>query len=137
METDFERPTVRRKGVLLLRTMAVLVVVAGVGLAWVATRPVTSQICTAAGSIDEVGAGTPEAARIRWAAQLTLDVDIKDPDRISGSGDRITAEYRLGDLEPIPGERNGTAFRDIVTERGDDDVWRVVSANRCERWTSA
>lgn len=136
MTPSLERPRGRRKVVPLLLAMVALVAVAGIGLAWVATRPTTSQFCTAAGSIDEVGAETPEAARIRWAGQFSLDVDIEHPDHISGSGDRITAEYRLDDLQPAPGERDGTAFRQIVTVRDEDSVWRVVSANRCERRTS-
>ena len=90
MATRRERPTIRRKAVLLLRITAVLVVVGGLGLAWVANWPSISKACTVAASIDEVGAATPEAARIRWARKTSLDVDIEDPDRTSGSGDHVT-----------------------------------------------
>ena len=70
-----------------------------------------------AAAIDEVGAATPEAARVRWAAQFSLEVDVEQPDRVNGSGDRITARYLLDrpDLDP-----SRTAFQEIVTERGDD-----------------
>lgn len=46
--------------------------------------------------LDEVGATTPDAARVR----------------------------------------DHTYLQEIVTQRGDDDVWRVISANKCEQWTS-
>jgi hypothetical protein len=133
MVTSVERSTTRRKGVLILRIAAV-VVVGGLGLAWAATRPSLSKACTVAAAIDEVGAATPGAARVRWAAQYPLEVDVEQPDRVNGSGDRITATYLLDrpDLDP-----SRIAFQEIVTERGDDGVWRVASANECEEWTSS
>jgi hypothetical protein len=132
MRASAERSTIPRKGV-LLGIAAMLVIVGGLGLAWAATRPSISKMCTAAASIDEVGAATPEAARVRWAAQYRLDVDIERPDRVSGSGDSVTARYLL-DRPDLDSSR--TYFRAIVTERDDDGVWRVVSANHCEEWTS-
>lgn len=111
---------------------AVLLVVGGLGLAWSVTRPSVATICTAAGSIDEVGASTPDAARVRWASEYDLAIDIERPDRVSGSGDEVAARYLIDrpDLDP-----SRTYFQKIVTERGDDGVWRVVSANHCEEWS--
>jgi hypothetical protein len=100
---------------------------------WASARSSEARFCTAAGSNDEVGGATPEAAGARWAAEHDLEVDIDSPDRTSGSGDSATAEYGLDDPEPIAGQPGRTAFREITTKRGDDGVWRVVSANRFER----
>ena len=137
MATRRERPTIRRKAVLLLRITAVLVVVGGLGLAWVANWPSISKACTVAASIDEVGAATPEAARIRWARQNSRDIDIEHPDRTSGSGDHVTATYILERPAADWADPDHTYLQEVVTERGNDDVWRVVSANKCTQWPSA
>jgi hypothetical protein len=131
-----DRRTIRRK-VVVVGAAAVLAGIACLGWVWVSAQASEARVCTAAGSLDEVGGKTPEEARVRWAAEYDLDVDIDSPDRTSSSGDSVTAQYRLADPEPVAGEPDRTAFREITTERGVDDVWRVVSANRCERWTTA
>lgn len=125
------------KGRIVLGTVAVLVITAGLGLAWLASQPTTSKACTLGASQDEVGAGTPEAARIRWAAEHDLGVDGEHPDRTSGSGDRVTATYVLDGPPRGPSDPDRTYLQEIVTERGDDGVWRVASANTCEQWSDA
>lgn len=130
--------TRRGRGPLVVGIAVVLVVVGALGLVWATTRPSTSTACTLGGSINVAspGAATPEGARSRWAAELHLEIDVERPDRVSGSGDTVTATYLLDrpDLEPVTPNR--THFREIVTERGDDRVWRVVDSRRCEQWTS-
>ena len=71
------------------------------------------------------------------AAQLGLDVDIEAPDRVSGSGDRVTARYHLEAPDVPVADPDRTWFQEVVTERDDDGVWRVASANECQQWTIA
>lgn len=137
MATGGDRAPMGRRAKAGLRAAAVLVIVGGLGIAWMATRPSVSKLCTLGASIDEVGAATPEAARIRWAAQLGLDVDIEAPDRVSGSGDRVTARYHLEAPDVPVADPDRTWFQEVVTERDDDGVWRVASANECQQWTIA
>ena len=115
---------------------AAVVVVCGSWVAWVASRPPGYKACVGGMTIDEVGAVTPEAARVRWNG-YPLEIDIEHPDRVSGSGDRATAIYVLPTPEADWGDPDHTYFREVITERGDDDVWRVVGASKCEQWTGA
>lgn len=125
------------KGRILLGTVTVLVIAGGLGLAWLASQPTTSTACTLGASLDEVGAGTPEAARTRWAAELDLGIDVEHPDRTSRASRRVTATYVLDGPERGRPDPDRTYLREVVTERGDDGVWRVVSANTCEQWSDA
>lgn len=137
METRGKRPSIRRKALLVLRATAVLVVVGSLGTAVVAALPSVSKFCTVAGSIDEVGAATPGAARTRWAASVNLEIDIEAPDSTTVSGDRLTATYLLERPRTKWANPDHTYLQEIVTERSDDDVWRVTGANKCERWATA
>lgn len=135
MATDRVRPTIRRKGVWVLGAAAALVVVGGLASAWVLSRPTVSKFCVGGAPIDEVGAATPEAARRRWSSQYPSEYEIERPERTSVSGDRATAIYLLPTPEVDWANPDHTYFRQIVTERGDDEVWRVVGASRCEQWS--
>lgn len=126
---------IRRHRVLVMRTCAVLVVAGGLGLAWVATRPPVSKFCSGGAPIDEVGGPTPEAARTRWGGEYPLQYDVERPDRTSGSGDRATAIYLLPTPKADWADPDHTFFEELVTERGNDGVWRVVGASKCEQWT--
>ncbi len=125
-----ERPSIRRKAFLLLRTTAALVVVGSLGVAWVANQPSIEKGCTLAATIDEVGAATPEAAWIRLATESRPDFEVKPADHTSGSGDRVTARYLHGPKHGRGGP-DTRYYQEVVTERGSDHVWRVVSANEC------
>jgi len=137
MERHDERVKVGRKTRPLLLLTGVLVVVSALGVVWVATRPSTSTACTLGATRDEVGAPTPEASRARWPTEHGLGIDVEHPGRTSGSGDRVTATYVLDGPERGPTDLDRTYFRKVVTERGADGVWRVVSVNTCEQWRSA
>lgn len=126
-----ERPILR--ALLLGAGASVFLVV--LATVWLVTRPAESRFCTAAGSLDEVGAATPEDARVRWAGEHDLGVDAADPDDVDRSEDRETAVYVLDGAERGPVDPNRTDEQQIVVERDDGGTWRVVSANRCERWT--
>ncbi|MCU1358579.1 MAG: hypothetical protein JWM89_3997 [Acidimicrobiales bacterium] len=119
---------------LLLGATAVLVVVGGLGAAWIAAHPATAKGCILS-SIDAPGAGTPEAARVRWAAGVERGINVERPDRTSGSGDHITATYLLDPPKGGWTPPDRTHYQELVTDRGDDGVWRVTAANRCEEWT--
>lgn len=114
---------------------ALVVVIGGLGLAWVVTRPTVSTGCAEHAIADAEGAATPAAARMKMASGSSSAVDLRHPDDISGSGDRVTAKYteQRPDLDRVTPGR--TYYRQLVTERGDDDRWRVVEDDQCERWT--
>jgi hypothetical protein len=112
--------------------IAVLLVLAGGGAVLVLNRSPSNRICTAAGTIGAPGAETPEAARALWATDL--DVDVEHPLSTGGSGDRVTARYPVPTPATSPVEQGRDHFREVVTERGADDLWRVTSANRCAEW---
>ena len=130
-----ERPTWRPKVMLPLGATPVLVVVGGLGAAWIAAHPATAKGWILS-SIDALGAGTPEAARAGWAAGSERGSNVERPDRTSGWGDHITATYVLdtpkGGWTPL----DRTHYQELVTDRGGDDgMWRVTAANRCEEST--
>jgi hypothetical protein len=115
--------------------VALLVVLGGVGSAWAASQARTATACTLGMAIDPVGASTAQGARVRFAADLDLGFDVDRPDERSESADRSTAIYLLDGPERGPADPSRTYNRKLGAERGADGVWRVVDANRCERWT--
>ncbi len=98
------------------------------GMVWVTTRPSTSRACTLGATIDEV---TPGASRAQWATEHGLGMMSSNLDRTSGSGDRVTATYVLDGPGRGPTDPDRAYLRRVVTERGADDVWRVVSGYWC------
>jgi len=121
--------TVRRT----LLLAGLVVVLGGLGVAWLASQPGESTLCTLAGSLDPGGAATAEEARTRFAHEHQLDIDVDRPDELSRSDDRETAIYHLDGPERGPTDPSHTYYRQLVAER-DDAGWRIVDANRCERW---
>ncbi len=103
--------------------------------AWLVTRPVEAQACTAAGSFDPVGAPTPEEARVRWLEGHDVEVDAAHPDDVDRSDDSETAIYVLDSPTYGPPDPTRTYERKVVVERDSEGTWRVTSANACERWT--
>ncbi|HRW37311.1 MAG: hypothetical protein KDB04_16975 [Acidimicrobiales bacterium] len=119
----------------LLGGTAALLIVAGIGAVWLMNQPAKNRICIGGGVLDEVGAETAEAARLRWGAQYDLDYDIAHPDDLRGSGDRVTAVY----LKPTPeadwGDPSHIYSEQITTQRNAEGVWHVVDGGSCEEWT--
>lgn len=130
------RPTTpRRRGRPLVAGVVGVVLVGGLGLAWAANQPSTFRMCTLGLAVDPVGASTAQGARVRFAEGADLDVAVNEPDELTESADRSTAIYFLDGPERGPVDPSRTYYRQLVVERGDDGVWRVVDANRCERGT--
>lgn len=113
-----------------------LLVLSGLGVAWAANQPSTFRACTLGMAIDPVGASTAQAARVRVAAGADFEFDVNHPDELTESADRSTAIYFLDGPEQGPTDPSLTYYQQLVVDRGDDGIWRVVDANRCERGTA-
>lgn len=130
MAKSREAPSIARKVILLTRTSIVMLVLAGVGVAGVANLPATARACIGGMPIDRTGGTTPQKARTRWLAKADRGIDVDHPDKLSESHKQVTAIYLRDGPHP-----SHTYYTRVVVERGDDDVWRVVDAPRCDSWT--
>jgi len=118
---------------------ALVLLVAVVATVWIASRssgadaePCT--LSTEANVDDEVGAASPEEARIRWAAANgDLGIDAANPVMRGGREGLVLADYRQDAAHRREAPAGREVFLTITTQQGGDGVWRVIRVTHCEQ----
>lgn len=120
----------RKVASVALVSLGLLAVVGGV-TAWKAAHLDRGQFCTAAASIGEPGAPTPEAAFAAWWDEQHPDGPLMDEADIDRDGTTWHVDKGGDAWQKVEVGRVRTSLGGVDQGVSDPDDWTVTSANRC------